>query len=275
MWDILPYQEKYSTALAAQWRDMLEASMRSPSAKRPAAAEIDRIMLNAMENGFQREVIASLSRTPAQQGNPGPSARPSVQAAFCIDVRSEVFRRSLETVSSKVQTLDFAGFFGIFVEYVPLGADVGRSHVPVLFNPENRVHERLKADERANRRVRDRRRNRLALFKAWKGFKLSASSTFSFVKAVGLMYAPKLVSDSFGWSRPVPDLAIHGLDKREVDRFAPDIGSHAHCCGHGAEQGIPESEWLDHAERILRAMSMTGTFARLVLLAGHGSSSVN
>jgi hypothetical protein len=32
---------------------------------------------------------------------------------------------------------------------------------------------------------------------------------------------------------------------------------------------------LDHAERILRAMSMTEDFARLVLMAGHGSTTVN
>jgi len=275
MWDVLLYQEKYSTALAAQWREMLEASMRPPSAKRQAAAEIDRIMLDAMENGFQREVISAISRTAAQRDGDASTVRPAVQAAFCIDVRSEVFRRSLETVSSKVQTLGFAGFFGIFIEYVPLGADSGRSHVPVLFSPANRVQERLKSDHAANEEVRDRRRNRIALSKAWKGFKLSASSAFSFVEAVGLMYAPKLVSDSFGWSRPVPDPGTQGLDKDDIELLAPDIGSNSHRCDHDAEQGIPESDWLHHAERILHAMSMTDNFARLVLLAGHGSSSVN
>jgi len=37
----------------------------------------------------------------------------------------------------------------------------------------------------------------------------------------------------------------------------------------------PEADRVDHAERILRAMTMTGNFARLVLLAGHGSTTVN
>jgi uncharacterized protein YbcC (UPF0753/DUF2309 family) len=39
--------------------------------------------------------------------------------------------------------------------------------------------------------------------------------------------------------------------------------------------GIPEAERVDLAEGILRAMSMTGDFARLVLLVGHGSTVVN
>jgi len=277
MWDILLYQEKYSTALAAQWCDMLEASMRPPSAKRQAAAEIDRIMLSAMEIGFQRDVINAFNRTAQNSAHDKPLTRPAVQAAFCIDVRSEVFRRSLETVAPKVQTLGFAGFFGIFIEYVPLGASAGRSHVPVLFNPVNRVYERVKANEQTNQQVRDRRRQRLALSKVWKGFKYSASSAFSFVEAVGLMYAPKLLSDSFGWSRPVANPASQGLDKTVIDQLAPSLDSlpQNQCCAHHDDSGIPESDWLDHAERILRAMTMTKDFARLVLLTGHGSSTVN
>lgn len=279
MWDVLLYQEKYSTALAAQWREMLQASMRPPSAKRQAAAEIDRIMLEAMEYGFQREVISAIAPSQAMHGIAHSPARPEVQAAFCIDVRSEVFRRSLETVSSSVQTLGFAGFFGIFIECLPLGADNARSHVPVLFTPANRVEERLNADDTANARARDRRRNRLVLSKAWKGFKLSASSAFSFVESIGLMYAPKLISDSFGWTRPVPDPATQGLDKGAADRILLEIDAQPACCHdrdeHDPLPGMTESEWLDHAERILRAMGMTDNFARLVLLTGHGSSSVN
>jgi len=277
MWDVLLYQEKYSTALAAQWRDMLDASMRAPSAKRQAAAEIDRIMLNAMEIGFQSEVITGLHRTRRVASRDAAQIRPDVQAAFCIDVRSEVFRRSLETVSHKVQTLGFAGFFGIFIEYVPLGSVTGRSHVPILFNPANRICERVKADDDTNREVLDKRRRRLALSKLWKGFKFSAASAFSFVEATGLMYAPKLVSDSFGWSRPVPDPATQGLDRSQVNLLAPSLKPLPAdaCCGQHDGSGIPETDWLEHAERILRAMSLTDNFARLVLLTGHGSSTVN
>ncbi|MBD3669732.1 MAG: DUF2309 domain-containing protein [Gammaproteobacteria bacterium] len=277
VWDILLYQEKYSSALAAEWRDMLEASMRPPSAKRRAAAEIDRIMLNAMEIGFQSEVIAAIGN--GMRGKIGESTitRPAVQAAFCIDVRSEVFRRSLETVSPGIQTLGFAGFFGIFIEYLPLGSSQGRSHVPVLFNPANRICERIKADDDTNQRVVDKRRQSLALSKMWKGFKYSASSAFSFVEAIGLIYAPKLLGDSFGWSRPVPNPVTQGLDRNSIQRLTPSIEplTTAHSCDKHDGSGIPESDWLDHAERILRAMSLTDNFARLVMLTGHGSSTVN
>jgi uncharacterized protein YbcC (UPF0753/DUF2309 family) len=258
---------------------MLAASMRPPSAKRRASAEIDRIMLGAMEIGFQRSVIAGLASVPDATVPDRPAARPTVQAAFCIDVRSEVFRRALETVAPGVQTIGFAGFFGIFIEHVPLGSAAARSHVPVIFNPAYRICERVKAAD--SEVVQAQRRLRIGLSKAWKGFKLSAASCFSFVESAGLMYAPKLVTDSFGWTRPVPDPHSQGLDAAVMARTGPTLEAvpPGQCCdehrtGHGAS-GIPEGDRLDHAERILRAMSMSECFAPLVLLAGHGSTTVN
>jgi len=274
IWDVLLFKEKKSAALVTRWREMLAASMRPPSAKRQAAAEIDRIMLSAMEIGFQRAVMAGLNNSPPRTDS---RTRPAAQAAFCIDVRSEVFRRSLETVAPSVQTIGFAGFFGIFIEHVPLGASTGHSHVPVIFNPAYRVYERVKdGDQQTNNEIAKRRR-RIGLFKAWKGFKLSASSCFSFVEAAGLMYAPKLLTDSLGWSRPVPDPFTQGLDQKFIDRIGPTLAEvpEAQTCPHHADSGIPASDWVGHAERILRAMSMTDNFAPLVLLAGHGSTTVN
>ncbi|NEX23156.1 DUF2309 domain-containing protein [Thiorhodococcus mannitoliphagus] len=275
MWDMLLYEQKGSPALVARWREMLAASMRPPSDKRQASAEIDRIMLAAMEIGFQRSVIDGLTGVRTGTLPARPAARPAVQAAFCIDVRSEVFRRALETVAPEVQTIGFAGFFGIFIEHVPLGSAAARSHVPVIFNPAYRICERVKAEDSED--VQAQRRRRIGLSKAWKGFKLSAASCFSFVESAGLMYGPKLLTDSFGWSRPVPDPHSQGLDAEVMERIGPTLEAVApeQCCTRHGESGIPEGDRLDHAERILRAMSMTEGFAPLVLLAGHGSSSVN
>lgn len=270
-WDMLLFEEKRSPALIARWRDMLAASMRPPSAKRQAAAEIDRIMLNAMEIGLQRSVITGLGRGSADI----PPARPSVQAAFCIDVRSEVFRRALETVAPTVQTIGFAGFFGIFIEVVPLGSTTTRSHVPVIFNPGYRICEQAKDGDSAL--LEEKRRSRIGLAKAWKGFKLSAASCFSFVESAGLMYGPKLLTDSLGWSRPVPDPQTQGIDRQVLERIGPtlDVATEGQCCTGDGHTGIPAGDRVGHAERILRAMSMTENFARVVLLAGHGSTTVN
>ncbi len=279
VWDVLLYKAKTSGALIARWREMLAASMRPPSSKRKAAAEIDRIMLNAMEINFQRVVIYGLrDRAFLEADKATETERPSVQAAFCIDVRSEVFRRSLETVSQSVQTIGFAGFFGIFIEYVPFGSISGRSHVPVIFNPAYVISEKVKnTNQQQNDQQIKTLRRRIGLSKAWKGFKLSASSCFSFVEAAGLMYGPKLLSDGFGWTRPVPDPVTDGLDDKIINHISPTLESQTSTTNYTNVHitGIPEIDRLDHAERILRAMSTTDNFARLVLLAGHGSTTVN
>ena len=275
MWDTLLFEEKQSPSLVARWREMLAASMRPPSAKRTASAEIDRIMLNAMEIGFQRSVISGLARAGTSTGGRPARARPAAQAVFCIDVRSEVIRRALETVAPTVETLGFAGFFGIFIEHVPLCADEGTINVPVIFNPAYRIHERVSGGDTATEIAL--RRSRLGLAKAWKGFKLSAASCFSFVEAVGLMYGPKLLTDSLGWTRPVPEPKFQGLRESARERLGPtlDRGPDTHHSQHHGHSGIPADERLGHAARILGAMALTGNFGRLVLLAGHGSSSVN
>lgn len=222
-WDVLLFNAKRSAALVAGWREMLAASMRQPSAKRQAGAEVDRILLNAAEIAFQRSVIGGLAGgTGADQGLPTAEVRPAVQSAFCIDVRSEVFRRSLETVGTQVQTLGFASFFGVPIEFVPLGSAQACSHVPVIFNPAYRIEQQvIDADNSKTQDLSKEQRERLGFAKAWKGFKYSAASCFSFVEAAGLLYAPKLLSDSFGWTRPVADPATQGLDKAQAERLGP------------------------------------------------------
>lgn len=277
-YDVLIYKDQYSEKLAAHWHEMLQESMREPSVRRRTAAQIDRILLNAAEIAFQRNVIGRLADKAQNPSDRSDAQRPAVQAAFCIDVRSEVYRRALETVTNEAQTIGFAGFFGVPIEYVQLGSSSARSHVPVIFNPKYRIAEQLNdVDTSTQQQQQLLRRERIGLMKMWKGFKYSASSCFSFVEATGLVYLFKLLSDSFGWTRPVPDPVTQGLSKGQISRIGLPLQAEENslCCAALGPIGIPEAERVDLAERILRGMSLTQNFARLVVLAGHGSTSVN
>ena len=78
-------------------------------------------------------------------------------------------------------------------------------------------------------------------------------SSFAFVEATGPIYASKLVTDALGFhATPTPNDPAPRPD-RELDLATR----------------------TKTAETILRAMSLTTNFARLVLLAGHGANVVN
>jgi len=276
-WEALIYRARLTESTDHAWNAAVAAALREPTPEWTRAVEIDRVLLAAAEFAYQREVIGALRQPPSARTNKAPRERPAVQAAFCIDVRSEVFRRAFETVNPRAQTLGFAGFFGVPIEYVPLGAAHGRPHVPVLLTPSYRIYECVGDDPMATTREVEKRRERISLSKAWKQFKFSAASCFSFVESSGMMYASKLLTDSFGWSRPVPDPRSHGLDAESIPRIGPDLDTPAagQTCSDHADGGIPEADRAELAERILRGMSLTNQFARLVLLVGHGSTSVN
>jgi uncharacterized protein YbcC (UPF0753/DUF2309 family) len=287
-WDVLVYEYLTSPELGARWRAVCAQLGEAAAGGRTDGLDMqtDQVLLTAFEIGYQRRLIAGLASGRDAAGAPAP-ARPTVQAAFCIDVRSEVIRRAFETVCPKAQTLCFAGFFGVPIEHVPLGAVEPRSHMPVLLTPTYKVCSEIHgADADEAEQALETQRRRTGLAKSWKGFKMGASSCFSFVEAAGLLlYAPKIIADTFGWTRPVAAPDDLRLDAATQARVGPALGapSHGACAaghthGHHHSEGaggIPEAERVQLAEGILRAMSMTEGFARLVLLVGHGSTVVN
>lgn len=248
--DLLAIRLIWEEALFSRYEDMIAESWKQTCVLHAAAAEatpdlvIDAILQEAAERSAQRELAATLaapSRTAVE--------RPALQAVFCIDVRSEVFRRALESVNPGIRTLGFAGFFGIAAAHRRFASDVEELRLPVLLVPSFKscagsadVHA---ADQAARLKHRARR--------AWGRFKGAAVSSFAFVEATGPVYAAKLVGDSLG---------LH----RSSKPAGPAVR---------IEPPLERATRIGIAESVLRGMSLTGGFARLVLLAGHGANVVN
>ncbi len=206
---------------------------------------VDAILQEACERAGQNVLAQTLA--PALAGDDTAFARtaPALQAAFCIDVRSEVFRRALESLDSRIQTLGFAGFFGLTASHRRFASDVAEHRLPVLLNAG--VTTRTGGDGATHSRHTAR------AARAWGRFKLAAVSSFAFVEAAGPIYIGKLVRDALGLhANPVP------RDPMPVADPAPDAATRT-----------------DMAASILGAMSLTRDFARLVLLVGHGANVVN
>ena len=235
-----------------------------------AALRVDLVLQAAYEKAWQATLLGKLA-SRAKEIPRGREGRAKVHAAFCIDVRSEVFRRALEEADPECETIGFAGFFGFPVEYVPLGQVRGRAQLPVLLTSKHVVVESVVSATRdasaraAASRLLDRRARN-----AWKSFKTSAISCFGFVGPVGLAYLPKLITDSLGVTRTVPHPGRDGVGAHTS--LGPDLSPHI----HGERPvGLTADQRVAMAEGLLRGMSLTSGFARLVVLAGHGSTTVN
>ena len=223
----------------------------------------------AFEKAYQRNLISTL----AQPKQKAVSNRKQVQAAFCIDVRSEVFRRAFESTSDGVETIGFAGFFGFPIEYVHLGDTEGGAQCPALITPQFTIRETVDgASDAEIDSIIQQRTMQQHITKAWRSFKMGAVSCFGFVGPVGLAYLKNLITDTFGVGRPVPKSSTFGFDKDTVSRLTPSINTNDI---DGRTTGIALEQQLDLAEGMLRAMSLTNNFARVVMLVGHGATTVN
>ncbi|MEZ5789123.1 MAG: DUF2309 domain-containing protein, partial [Xanthobacteraceae bacterium] len=242
LWEESLYRQ-YEAAIADEW-SAVRAAHAAPLESTEADV-VDAILQEAAERAAQRGLAKTLATPAAEAG----AVRAVLQAAFCIDVRSEVFRRALEAVDPSIRTLGFAGFFGVFTKHRRFASDVEELRLPVLLNPKVTSSSGGPQNKAADISARyTARANR-----AWGRFKLAAVSSFAFVEAMGPVYIGKLLRDAIRFNpMPVPN--------DPAPRFDPPLALETR---------------VDAAETVLRAMSLTSGFARIVMLAGHGANVVN
>ncbi|MGE3335302.1 MAG: YbcC family protein [Rhodospirillaceae bacterium] len=242
VWEVALF-ERYRGQIAARWQATVAAHA-DPLAPTPALI-VNIILQDALERASQRALALTLSQPAARK----PQTRAKLQAAFCIDVRSEVFRRALESLSPEIQTLGFAGFFGMPVAHRRFASDTEELRLPVLLNPAQLTCAGGDGLAPLDRATRFKRRAK----RAWGRFKLAAVSSFAFVEAAGPLYAAKLLVDGLALRDNTPANDPAPRHNVALDRAARS----------------------KTAASILRAMSFTEGFGRLVLLAGHGAHVVN
>lgn len=229
---------------------------------------VDEVWQMALEIGYQRTLAQRLVAAS------GPTTTPQeieVQAAFCIDVRSEPLRRALEAVLPAMQTIGFAGFFGLPVAYTPLATQSRRPQLPGLLAPAIEMTDCIVPSEAIEReanailqRAAARSRHYRLAFKdqcsaasRWPG------AAFSFVESAGFGYLAKLSN----WLLPRKQARarddLDGLAARYREICRPQL------------IGLEIDDKVTLASRVLHAMGLDRHLAPLVLLVGHGSQSAN
>lgn len=110
------------------------------------------IWLEAFESSyikdFAKKISPNLEKLCASDAlkEPTPESRPLSQAIFCIDVRSECFRRHFEEIGGN-ETFGFAGFFGIPICYQGFSSEQRTDQCPVLLKPKHVIKEIPRASQ--------------------------------------------------------------------------------------------------------------------------------
>ena len=180
--------------------------------------------LEASEKAYREELLQKLRSAPISS-----PTRKSLQAIFCIDVRSEIYRRALESQSPEIETIGFAGFFGM-----PIAVSES-ARCPVLLNAKYELNQSESPS------------NFAGISKVWKALTQSAIGCFPAVELGGTWFGVKMLqqwfkksvpqtSPNLSWNIPLSeriDLAAGALKNMSVDvtQLAPVVLF----CGHGSQ----------------------------------------
>ncbi|TGE84680.1 DUF2309 domain-containing protein [Pseudoalteromonas sp. KS88] len=247
-WDVVIWQyveqhdSKSFQLLRSQWQhekaELFERFNNHKIAQQPGW-----VWAKAHELSYQQTLNETLLN--ASKATP---AKVQLQAVFCIDVRSEVMRRALESQSQTIETFGFAGFFGLPIEYQANASALKRPQLPGLLKPIIQVSE-----QKGSHKITAER----SLTAAWQNWSKAAPSAFSMVESMGWLYALKLLKNTF---------------------LANNTSNH-HC--HDTQWQLSKDniqlnteDKTELAYTVLNAMGLT-EYAEKILLVGHGSHSTN
>ncbi len=244
-----------------------------------------RVWIEAYEDSFREKILRNIS---AHRGTvPELETRPQAQLVFCIDVRSESFRRHLEA-QGPYETFGFAGFFGIPISHQAFDNNQRAILCPVLLTPNHAVTETPRSGEGAAlEKYSSGSRWRLLGGHLFHDLKHHPIGSMMVIDVLGLFFSLGLVGKTLLQKpfRAVTSTIQSWLTHRVPTQISistpsdpqnPRIGEvNAEGIPDGLSRGFSLSERATFVENGLRGMGLTKNFARLVCLCGHGSETDN
>lgn len=213
--------------------------------------------LAVWQEAYERDAARALTPPPSRAR--ARSERPLAQAVFCIDPRSESFRRHLESTGD-IETLGFAGFFGVPISFRPVDGSAEIASCPVLLTPRVAITE-SSVDRVGVNRWQRRRSASLERGHIVHVLKESPVVPYAFAEAAGWVLGAAMVART---------LAPRAWQSLRSGLRPAKPATHV-----DADVVFRLDERVLYAETALRMMGLVDDFAPIVLLCGHGASVVN
>ena len=226
------------------------------------------LWLKAWEQSWQNRLMSHLEKESIAVQEGGHSNRtPDAQFAFCIDTRSELIRRHVESAGN-YETFGYAGFFGIAMDYESSSDGISHKSCPPIVDSCYSVSEIAQNNKSQEKKVQDRKNE---VRKFWNYFlkrmKNMLPSTFGFVEGSGFFYGMQLL---FRTITPAP---LYRFTQRNNSTYESVCEPEILKSGE-KDFNIPAEE---KATIVKSAFELMGwkQFAPLILFVGHGSHSAN
>ena len=237
------------------------------------------VWLEAYEDSYRETLVGKLQThagTIREQ-----DGRPHAQLIFCIDARSEPFRRYIES-QGPYETFGSAGFFGVPISHQAFDSAGRLALCPVLLKPSFAVHETPRLGQQAplEAYASGTRWRRLGdgLFH---DLKANPISSYMLIDVMGLLFSVGLMGKTLIQK---PYRALRGRIRQRfessvqtripADRIEPSANESNH-----NSPTIPTGFALEEQAAIvgggLRVIGLTKNFGRLVVVCGHGAVSDN
>ncbi|HSF16705.1 MAG TPA: DUF2309 domain-containing protein [Vicinamibacteria bacterium] len=233
-----------------------------------------RLLHLAYERRHRIELLDALS---ARAGEPSEGTKDVMfQAVFCIDEREESIRRHLEEVEPRCETFGAAGFFGVAMYYRGVADAHARPLCPIAIEPEHEVIEMADSELglNPNRRRTIRRFLGRLLHETHVGSRTFTRGTLltavlGLATAIPLTFRvlfPRLTASlrSGAGSLLEPRRARLALDRDQTRK--PSLGKYS---------GFSVPEMAGIVGRLLEDVGISDHLARIVVVVGHGSRSLN
>jgi uncharacterized protein YbcC (UPF0753/DUF2309 family) len=237
------------------------------------------VWLEAYEDSYRNELLLNIRE---HQGKvPELKERPLAQAAFCIDVRSEPFRRHFEETGA-IETFGYAGFFGIPISHRGYDAEESFPLCPVLLSPSNATYELPReGQQQALSKYASGTRWLQLGEQLFHDMKHSPIASFLLVDVLGLFFSLALLGKTL--FRRTYHLVLKATKNWFVQTLETEIqageetGERPKVSGIAVEltRGYSISQQADFIEGGLRMIGLTENHGRFVMLCGHGSTTDN
>ena len=237
-----------------------------------SVSKLQYIWLKAWEKSWQNELLKVLeSHDLVSQGSETEALTPEAQMVFCIDTRSELIRRHVES-KGNYETYGYAGFFGIAMDYESLNDGITRkSCPPIIPNSPYKVTE-VSQTNQSEKVQAYKQKNEVLKFKKYflKRMKNMLPSAFGYVEGSGLFYGISLIARTL-----VPGYFYRYNKKHALEHESicePQINSACATDHTNLDVSLEEKVAI-----VKSAFDLTGwkQFAPIVIFAGHGGHSAN